>query len=137
MPLRTENEQAAGVENQLLLDPDFLLDFGDCGVALNPAWRLLQALGISADGLTILGSGNNPRGPFEGWVATLSSGCYPNCDASTTVPFLNVGDFICFQSAFAAGASYANCDNSTTPPILNVSDFICFQSAFAAGCSAP
>jgi hypothetical protein len=66
-----------------------------------------------------------------------TSGCYANCDHSTTVPFLNVNDFICFQSAFAAGASYANCDNSTTPPVLNVNDFICFQAAFAAGCTAP
>jgi hypothetical protein len=65
------------------------------------------------------------------------SACYPNCDNSTTPPVLNVNDFICFQSAFAAGNSYANCDHSTTPPVLNVNDFICFQSAFAAGCSAP
>jgi hypothetical protein len=63
--------------------------------------------------------------------------CYPNCDGSTTVPFLNVNDFICFQTAFAAGQSYANCDHSTTPPVLNVNDFICFQTAFAAGCTAP
>jgi hypothetical protein len=65
------------------------------------------------------------------------SACYPNCDNSTTPPVLNVNDFICFQSAFAAGNTYANCDHSTTPPVLNVNDFICFQSAFAAGCSAP
>jgi hypothetical protein len=53
------------------------------------------------------------------------------------VPFLNVNDFICFQAAFAAGASYANCDGSTTVPVLNVNDFICFQASFAAGCTAP
>jgi len=29
---------------------------------------------------------------------------------------------------------YANCDGSFTPPALNVNDFICFQSRFAAGC---
>jgi len=29
---------------------------------------------------------------------------------------------------------YANCDSSTTPPVLNIGDFICFQSRFAAGC---
>jgi hypothetical protein len=69
--------------------------------------------------------------------ASAASTCYANCDNSTTIPFLNVNDFICFQSSFAAGNSYANCDNSTTPPVLNVNDFICFQSAFAAGCSAP
>jgi hypothetical protein len=63
--------------------------------------------------------------------------CYPNCDRSTSPPFLNINDFICFQSFFAMGQPYANCDNSTTPPILNVNDFICFLSSFAAGCSAP
>jgi len=30
---------------------------------------------------------------------------------------------------------YANCDGSTVAPVLNVSDFICFQSRYAAGCS--
>jgi hypothetical protein len=64
-------------------------------------------------------------------------GCYANCDGSTAVPFLNVNDFICFQTRFAAGESYANCDGSTIPPLLNVNDFICFQTQFAAGCSAP
>jgi hypothetical protein len=63
--------------------------------------------------------------------------CYANCDGTTAVPFLNVNDFICFQSKFAAGDTYANCDNSTSAPVLNVNDFICFQSQFAAGCSAP
>ena len=36
--------------------------------------------------------------------------------------------------ASCGGACYANCDESTTAPVLNVNDFICFQSAFAAGC---
>jgi hypothetical protein len=60
--------------------------------------------------------------------------CAANCDGSTTPPVLNVNDFICFQSRFAAGDPYANCDGSTTPPVLNVNDFICFQSQYAAGC---
>jgi len=61
--------------------------------------------------------------------------CYANCDGSTVPPVLNVSDFICFQTKYAAGDPYANCDGSTTPPVLNVSDFICFQTAFATGCS--
>ncbi|MBL9031999.1 MAG: hypothetical protein JNM80_09870 [Phycisphaerae bacterium] len=65
------------------------------------------------------------------------SSCYANCDASTTLPFLNVNDFICFQNLFATGDSRANCDGSTNPPVLNVNDFTCFNNAFAAGCSAP
>jgi hypothetical protein len=63
--------------------------------------------------------------------------CYPNCDQSTTNPFLNVLDFNCFLNRFASGASYANCDGSTIPPVLNVLDFNCFLNSFAAGCSAP
>lgn len=66
------------------------------------------------------------------WVRC--SPCYANCDHSTMAPVLNVNDFICFQSRFAAGDSYANCDGSTTPPVLNVNDFVCFQARFAAGC---
>jgi hypothetical protein len=69
--------------------------------------------------------------------AVSTSTCYANCDGSTTVPFLNVNDFVCFQGLFAAGNSAANCDGSTLPPILNISDFVCFQGLFAAGCSAP
>ena len=62
---------------------------------------------------------------FEGTFAQQSG---------TASPVLNVNDFICFQTKYAAGDSYANCDGSTTPPILNVNDFICFQTSFAAGC---
>jgi hypothetical protein len=57
--------------------------------------------------------------------------CAADCDASGN---LNVNDFVCFMSSFAAGDPYANCDGSTSPPTLNVSDFICYQALFAAGC---
>jgi hypothetical protein len=60
--------------------------------------------------------------------------CYPNCDASTAAPTLNVGDFTCFLQRFAASDPYANCDNSTAAPAINVADFTCFLSRFAAGC---
>jgi hypothetical protein len=60
--------------------------------------------------------------------------CYANCDGSTTEPILNVADFGCFLTKFAAGDPYANCDNSTTEPVLNVADFGCFLTKFAAGC---
>lgn len=61
--------------------------------------------------------------------------CYPNCDNSTTLPVLNVSDFLCFQQHFANGDSYANCDHSTLPPVLNLLDYICFQQKFSAGCT--
>jgi hypothetical protein len=61
--------------------------------------------------------------------------CYANCDGSTVSPILNINDFQCFISAFAAYDPYANCDGSTNDPILNVNDFQCFLNAFSAGCS--
>ncbi|MEX2219154.1 MAG: hypothetical protein WD749_10400 [Phycisphaerales bacterium] len=64
----------------------------------------------------------------------VGPGCYPNCDSSTTAPLLNVADFGCFLSRYAAGHAYANCDASTQPPVLNVADFGCFLQRYAAGC---
>jgi hypothetical protein len=63
-----------------------------------------------------------------------AAACYANCDGSTASPVLNVLDFTCFMSRFAAGDSFANCDGSTAAPVLNVLDFVCFMDRFAAGC---
>jgi hypothetical protein len=61
--------------------------------------------------------------------------CYANCDGSTTVPILNVSDYICFLNKYARGDTYANCDNNIgVPPILNVNDFICFTIKYSQGC---
>lgn len=73
-------------------------------------------------------------GQPEPVLRVSAAACYANCDASTVPPVLNVNDFVCFQTRFAAGDSDANCDGSTAPPVLNVNDFICFQARFAAGC---
>jgi hypothetical protein len=67
-------------------------------------------------------------------LANFASPCYANCDGSTIAPVLNVNDFACFQTKYAAGDPAANCDGSTIPPVLNVNDFICFQTKFASGC---
>jgi hypothetical protein len=69
------------------------------------------------------------------WAVTASGGaCYPNCDASTVSPVLNVNDFTCFLNRYAASDPYANCDASTSAPLLNVNDFTCFLNRYAAGC---
>jgi hypothetical protein len=117
----------------------------NCGRQANPNANALQSI----DGGTTwvmandAGQGCLPTPVAQDYAFTIEGtsggggGCYANCDGSTTLPFLNVDDFVCFQQSFAAGASYANCDNSTNIPVLNVNDFVCFQQAFAAGCSAP
>jgi hypothetical protein len=79
-----------------------------------------------------------PCGTATSNAATLTVtnpvSCYPNCDGSTSIPVLNVADFSCFLTKFAAQDPYANCDGSTVPPVHNVADFSCFLSKFAAGC---
>lgn len=66
--------------------------------------------------------------------AQQGAACYANCDASTSIPALNILDFICFQTKFAQGNPYANCDGSTQPPVLNISDFVCFMGKYTEGC---
>ncbi|MEX2217777.1 MAG: GC-type dockerin domain-anchored protein [Phycisphaerales bacterium] len=73
-------------------------------------------------------------GTFEVDPACGGVPCYANCDSSTTPPILNVQDFGCFLTRYAAGDPYANCDGSTTEPVLNVQDFGCFLTQYAAGC---
>jgi probable HAF family extracellular repeat protein len=89
---------------------------------------------VSTDGLAITGYARYNGGNDIGWVATLGSPCYANCDGSTVAPILNINDFVCFSQQFAAADTRANCDGSTTPPLLNVNDFVCFQQRLAAGC---
>ena len=43
---------------------------GDFGLDLT-GWTLTQALGVSADGLTIVGRGTNPSGNTEAWLAVV------------------------------------------------------------------
>jgi hypothetical protein len=76
-----------------------------------------------------------PCGTIVSNPASLSVGCYANCDGSVASPILNANDFQCFLNAFAAALAYANCDGSTAIPILNANDFQCFLNAFAAGCN--
>jgi hypothetical protein len=114
---------------------------------LDLSWRTVDGGGgtsTGAGGLTLSGTAGQPdAGTLTGagglelrggyWGATVGS-CYANCDGSTVSPILNVQDFSCFLSKFAASDPYANCDGSTQVPVLNVQDFSCFLGKFAAGC---
>lgn len=46
----------------------------DFGLELTD-WQIKYATGISADGTKIVGSGINPDGNTEGWVATIPEPC--------------------------------------------------------------
>jgi len=140
--------------NQFLPAGTYWLDFNVTGASFAPPATQSDAIGrqcnpnnsnglqfnagwVSADDL---GQGCAPTTlaqdfPFALLGTPGAAPCYANCDGSTIPPILNVSDFICFQTKYAANDPYANCDNSTIPPILNVSDFICFQTKYSAGCS--
>jgi hypothetical protein len=108
----------------------------DLQAALPPGFTTSYAQGIWHDAaLTyVVGYAYNTTTSRYEALMWVSPRCYPNCDASTVPPVLNVNDFICFQQRFAAADPYANCDGSTTAPALTVNDFVCFQQRFAAGC---
>jgi hypothetical protein len=116
---------------------------GQSGPGLDLTWNTIDCGGTvsSAGTLQLFGvigqpdAGRASQGPLEclgGFLgAPAAAACYVNCDGSTTAPVLNVNDFVCFQTRFAAADPYADCDHSAS---LNVNDFVCFQQRFAAGC---
>ncbi|MFM9996914.1 MAG: PEP-CTERM sorting domain-containing protein [Phycisphaerales bacterium] len=98
--------------------------------ATTEGWDLQEARAVSADGRTIAGTGRNPTGAFEGWVAYFPPEpvCYADCNVSGT---LTVADFGCFQSTYVLGDLYADCNGSGA---LSVADFGCFQGKYVLGC---
>lgn len=87
---------------------------------------------VYAGGTFLIGP-NLSGGNIARYVGCVT--CDADCDNSTGWGVLDIFDFLCFQSRFAAGAPYAcDCDTSTGPNVCDVLDFLCFQSAFARGC---
>jgi probable HAF family extracellular repeat protein len=77
----------------------------DYGLDLT-GWKLISARGISDDGLTIIGTGVNPQGFKEGWIATIFAE-----PATTTYPIADAGSN---QVAYAwiDGIAKVNLDGS-------------------------
>jgi hypothetical protein len=61
-------------------------------------------------------------------LTIVDDSCVPDCDGST---WLDIDDFICFQTLFAIGDPKADCDADGQ---LLIDDFICFQTLYALGC---
>jgi uncharacterized membrane protein len=100
------------------------------GAGVNLAgWTLTEATGVSRDGSVIVGTGTDPAGSIEGWMAVIPwVTCAADCNGDG---LLNLADFGCFQTRFALGDPYADCNGDLQ---LNLSDFGCFQTKFALGC---
>ncbi|MEX2218683.1 MAG: hypothetical protein WD749_07975 [Phycisphaerales bacterium] len=104
------------------------------GVGAVTARANLRAVDLATGASTLIGA--TGFADLRGLAVVVPGGlpCYANCDGSTAAPVLNVADFGCFLTKYAAGEAYANCDGSTTSPVLNVADFGCFLTEYAAGC---
>ncbi len=50
--------------------------FFELGVAGTDGWSILSAVGISADGRTIVGEAFNPQGDIEAWRAVLPENAF-------------------------------------------------------------
>ncbi|MEX2219717.1 MAG: hypothetical protein WD749_13270, partial [Phycisphaerales bacterium] len=100
------------------------------GVQQAPGANALQFFNNAWNAILDTGNPANCHAPGLGQDASFivlgtvgaPATCYANCDNSTQPPVLNVADFGCFLTRYAAGESYANCDASTQPPVLNVAD---------------
>lgn len=75
----------------VVLTEDFGLDLG--------GWRLFSATGISADGRTIVGGGENPDGNIEGWIVRLDPKSVPEpCSVVGAIAALGMGALLKRQS---------------------------------------
>jgi hypothetical protein len=119
--------------NGLPDDNVYIRTFGDDTAFLTDDGWLYVRITLTSDPV-LGGTGPNLGYSIVRLRAFTPSGCYANCDGSTTAPVLNVADFTCFLQKYAGGDGYANCDGSTTAPTLNVADFTCFLQKYAAGC---
>jgi len=81
-----------------------------------------------------IGGSPNPTGrmSFNVPAGTAFSVVFAEVTAGAGCPNYN---FVVVGNCSGAAPCYANCDGSSVAPILNVSDFICFQTKYAAGCS--
>ncbi|MFN0130970.1 MAG: hypothetical protein ACKVW3_00305 [Phycisphaerales bacterium] len=104
-----------------------------CG-PVGAAWQSRVTWAASAGQNYTIRIGGFRTASGTGAISLACVPCYPNCDGSTTNPFLNMNDFICFMNAYAVASPYANCDGSTTQPVLNIFDYVCFMDRFAGGC---
>ncbi len=64
------------------------------GVVVPDGWHLGRANAVSADGRTIIGSGINPDGAGEGWVAYLGPGCRADFDDNGVVDAEDVAAYL-------------------------------------------
>ena len=108
---------------------DLLAYLDELGVDTT-GWALREAIGVSADGGSVIGSGLF-QGEFRSFLVRglpVATPCRADLDGDGE---LTLFDFLAFQNAFASGDPIADFDGDGS---LTLFDFLAFQNAFAAGC---
>jgi probable HAF family extracellular repeat protein len=107
----------------------------DAGVNSVASWTLTAAYGISSDGLVVCGTGINPSGNTEGWVATLPAqggNCPADFNGDGFLDFFDYDDFVaCFE-----GSGTPGCDaDFNGDGFVDFFDYDDFVGAFEQGCN--
>lgn len=100
------------------------------GIETHHGWHLDRAYAVSADGRTIVGTGINPDGAGEGWVAYLGPACRADYDDDGTV---DAEDVAAYLSAWLESSIFADWDYDG---YINTLDLIGFFNEWVAkpGC---
>lgn len=107
-------------------------------------WNLSHATGISRDGTTIVGTGTNPQGFIEAWMARLPTTprCAADLDNGTGQGCpdggVNIDDLLYFIMKYEAGSVRADLDDGTFTGTrdggVTIEDLLYFLFRFESGC---
>ena len=106
----------------------------DSGLNLE-GWSLTSATGVSADGRIVCGTGINPEGHDEGWIATLPSvvlHCPADFNGDLFVDFFDYDDFVnCFETGTCPPGRTGDFNGDGFADFFDYDDFV---GAFENGC---
>jgi len=95
-------------------------------------WCLGRPNSVSGDGTAIVGTGTNPSGQTEGWIAVLGKPTGGRCNADWDGDGFVTGlDFDQYMQAFEGGNRQADFDGDC---FVTGTDFDAFVQAFETGC---
>jgi probable HAF family extracellular repeat protein len=96
-------------------------------------WNLTSAVGVSADGLVIVGNGTNPDGQSEGWIVDLRAPA-PTCAGDVSGDgFTNAADFTILAGNFGSAVTPNTSGDLNGDGLVNSADFTILAGDFGCG----
>lgn len=91
-------------------------------------WKIDETLGVSDDGRVVVGSGRNPDGKMEAFIAIFPPECLSDYNSNSV---RDVQDLFGYINAWLAKDAAADVNNDTA---VDVADLFAFINAWLAGC---